>query len=198
MNRRSLPFIILGLLLLTAGTAGVARAQEETPVFGTLTGTAYRLVDQTIVDGVIVDEIEVPVTNGRIAIPELGIDEPLAADGTFSFSDLPVSSDPDNPTEVTVIFTAPGLGSYTYEHLRLRPGTVGPNLTPQMVETPRNNDRPRAPIDVGGDLPNMGGGPVAGSGAPVASGLLALVGAALFCAGASIRMIRRQVPSTVA
>ena len=176
--------VFLGGLFL--GTTSPTAAQET--AFGSLRGTAYRLVDQIIVDGVIEEEIELPVTDGRIAIPELGIDQPLAADGSFHFSNLPVSADLDNPTEVTVIFTAPGLGSYTYEHLRLHPGTGGPILTPQMISTPRTSGHPRAP----GPLPDTGGGgPLAGSGPPVASGLLALVGAALVCAGASMRLMRR-------
>ena len=111
-----------------------------------------------------------------------------------------MSADLDNPTEVTVIFTAPGLGSFTYLHLRLYPGPVGFNLTPQLTDTPRVNDRSRfhpdrdrAPVNTSGAFPEAGGGgAVAGSGSPVASGLLALVGAALFCAGASIRLMRRS------
>ncbi len=194
-------FIAVGAgVRLLPGSISSTAAQEPTPAFGTLTGMATRLVERIIVDGVIVDEIEVPVTDGRIAIPELGIDLPLGADGSFSFSDLPVSADPDNPTEVTVIFTAPGLGSYTYEHLRLYPGTVGSRLTPLMTGTPRVNDRgrahperDRAQMDVSGDLPQAGGGgPVAGSGPPVASWLLVLLGAALVCAGAGTRLIRRS------
>ena len=162
----------------------LAAAQQT--VFGTLTGTASRLTEQIIVDGAIVEQIEGPVTDGRIAIPELGIDRPLAADGSFHFSDLPVSADQDNPTVVTVIFTAPGLGSYTYEQIRLRPGTVGSNLTPQMIESPR--------VNTGGirtELPDTGSGPVAGSGLPSAFGLLALVGAAFLCAGAATHLMRR-------
>ncbi len=191
MNKRGFPFLIMALLVLAAGAgrSGVAGAQDPTPAFAILTGTAYRLVDQTIIDGVIHDQTQVPVTDGRIAIPELGIDQPLAADGSFHFSDLPVSADPDNPTEVTVIFTAPGLGSYTFEHVGLYPGTGGPILTPQMISTPRTSDHPRAP----GPLPGTGGGgPGAGSGPPVATGLLALLGVLLLCIGATARAMRRS------
>ncbi len=194
ISRRHGLLVLVFLASLFLGSLGSTQAQEEAPVFGALRGTAYRLVERIIVDGVIVDEIEVPVTDGRIAIPELGIDQPLAADGSFHFSDLPVSGDLDNPTEVTVIFTAPGLGSYTYEHLHLYPGTGGPILTPQMIDTPRNNDHPRAAIDVSGDLPKTGGGgPAAGSGLRVTSALLALslVGAALVCVGVASRVIRK-------
>lgn len=141
--RRIIRDAVLLIPVLFAGTllasTGLTVAQVPTGE-ATLTGTAYRLVDQTIVDGVVVDETEVPITDGRIAIPELGIDMPLAADGTFQLSDLPVGVDPDNPTEVTVIFTAPGLGNYTVLHLPLYPGPVGPILTPQLIETPRVND----------------------------------------------------------
>ena len=126
---------------------GLIGAQETTPARAVLSGTAYRLVDQTIVDGYVVDETQVPVTNGRIAIPELGIDEPLADDGTFSLSNLPVSADLESPTEVTVIFTALGVGSFTYEHLRLYPGTLGWILRPQMIDAPRVNDRRDAHVD---------------------------------------------------
>ena len=181
--------------LFPGGTVSTA-AQETAPAFGTLTGTAYRLVELIIVDGVIVNQTQVPVTDGRIVIPELGIDLPLATDGSFSLSDLPVSADLDNPTEVTVIFTAPGLGSFTYLHLRLYPGTGGPILTPQLTDTARVNDRSRfhpdrdrAPVNTSGAFPDTGGGgPVPGSGSPAASGLLALVGAALLGAAASIRL----------
>jgi hypothetical protein len=101
------------------------------------TGTAYRLVDQTIVDGVVMDETEVPVSDGRIRIPELGIDMPLAPDGTFGFNDLPMSADSQDPTEVTVVITAPGLGEYRYEHMRLYPAWVGATLTPQLIRSRR-------------------------------------------------------------
>ena len=130
--------VLLGSALVIATPAA---AQEPPPATAALTGTAYRLVDQTIVDSVVVDETELPVTDGRIAIPELDIDVALAKDGSFRLSDLPVDADTDRPTEATVVFTAPGLGSFTYLHLRLYPGPVGPNLTPQMIDTPRVNDR---------------------------------------------------------
>ncbi len=118
-----------------------------------------------------------------------------------------MSGDLDNPTEVTVIFTAPGLGSFTYLHLRLYSGEhlrldsrpVGAILTPQLTDAPRvddrsrfHPDRERAPVNTSGAFPATGGGgPVAGSGSPVAAGLLALAGAALLCAGASIGLMRR-------
>jgi len=131
----------------------VSTAQVPAVDVATLTGTAYRLVDQTVVDGVVIDDREVPITDGRIAIPELGIDIPLAEDGSFHLSDLPASADPGNPTEVTVIFTAPGLGSFTYLHLRLYPGHVGPNLTPQLIDTPRVDDLSRGHRGTGPALP---------------------------------------------
>ena len=186
---------VLALLAAVTGVPAVSHAQTTpTPAMATLTGTAYRLVDQTIVDGVVVDETEEPIMDGRIAIPELGIDMPLAADGTFALSNLPVSADPDNPTEVTVIFTAPGLGSYTYLHLRLFPGTVGPIPTPQLIDTPRVNDLNRAHFhdDSMRAFPvTGGGGPATGSGLPVAPALLALVGAALVFAGTAARRMRK-------
>ena len=110
---------------------------------GTLTGTAYHLVDQTIVGSLVVDETVELIRDGRIAIPELGIDMPLSPDGTFRLSNL-ASGTPHAVIQVTVLFTAPGLGSYTYLHLRLYPGTVGPNLTPQLIDVPRVNDLNRA------------------------------------------------------
>jgi hypothetical protein len=105
-----------------------------------LSGTAYRLVDQIVEEGVVVHEIEEPVASGRLAIPELGIEMTLAYDGSFELTDLPVSDDANRPTKVTAIFTAPGLGSFTYTHLPLYPGRAGWILTPQMIETPRIND----------------------------------------------------------
>ena len=106
---------------------------------GTITGTANRLVDQTIVDGVVVDETLEPISDGRIAIPELDIDMPLVVGATFDLSNLPASADRDNPTEVTVVFTAPGLGSFTYLYLRIGPG-YRPILTPVLIDTPRVDD----------------------------------------------------------
>ena len=189
--KRILPVAIVAVLIAAGVAISTAStlAQETDPVLGSLRGTASRLVEQIIVDGAIVDEIEVPVTDGRIAIPELGIDQPLAADGSFHFSDLPVSADLENQTIVTVIFTAPGLGSYTFEHVGLYPGTGGPILTPQMIDIPRVNDQ--GLIQSG--LPETGGsGPVAGSGLSLALWLLALGGAGLLCAGAATRMIMRS------
>ena len=175
------------------GVTAVTHAQiTPTQGMATLTGTAYRLVDQTIVDGVVVDETLEPISDGRIAIPELGIDMPLAADGTFALSNLPVNADPDNPTEVTVIFTAPGLGSFTFLHFLIYPGPVGPTLTPVLIDTPRVDDHSdRGGPQVSSALPEAGGGPAAGSGLPVAPALLALAGVALIFAGAATRRIRR-------
>jgi hypothetical protein len=132
-----LVLVLFGSAFL-GSTAPVA-AQAPAADVGTITGTAYRLVDQTIVDGLVVDQALEPISDGRIAIPELGIDVPLAAGATFAFDSLPVSTDPDNPTEVTVIFTAPGLGSFTYLYLRIGQGHR-PNLTPQLTATPRVDD----------------------------------------------------------
>ena len=77
---------------------------------GTLTGTAYHLVDQTIVGSLVVDETVELIRDGRIAIPELGIDMPLSPDGTFRLSNL-ASGTPHAVIQVTVLFTAPGLGA---------------------------------------------------------------------------------------
>ncbi len=198
MNKRGLPLVIVAaLLLLASGVAstGSTAAQETTPASATLTGTAYRLVYQTIVDGYVVDETKEPVTDGRIAIPELGIDEPLAANGSFRFTNLPVSGNPDVLTDVTVIFTAPNLGSYTFLNLRLYPGAGGPILRPLLIATPRVNDVSyEHRHGVFDDLPQAGGGgPMADAGSPVAPALIAfaLVGAALLCAGAATRFTGR-------
>lgn len=121
------------------GSTGLATAQAPPPGVGTITGTASSLVDQTIVDGVVIDQTLEPIGDGRIAIPELGIDMPLGADASFDLPDLPASADPDNPTEVTVVFTAPGLGSFTYLHLRIGEG-YHPILTPVLIDTPRIDD----------------------------------------------------------
>lgn len=174
--------LTLAPFLLVAAFAGgwpTAHAQDTTPALAALSGTAYELVDQTIVDGIVIDETQVPVTNGRIAIPELGTDQPLLEDGSFSFSDLPVSADPNNPTEVTVIFTAPGLGSFTFLHLRLYPGPVGPILTPQLIDIPRVDDLARE-RGTGGPLPATGTGHPVGDTPPFAVvAILALLGATL-------------------
>ncbi len=160
---------------------------------GALTGTAYHLVDQTIVDGVVVDQTLEPISDGRIAIPELGIDMPLSADGTFALSNLLASATPHTIAQVTVVFTAPGLGSYTFLHLLVYPGPVGPNLTPQLIDTPRVNDLNRAHFhdDSMRGFPVTGGGPAASPGLPVAPALLALAGAALVFAGSATLRTRR-------
>ncbi len=165
------------------------------PGGGALTGTVYHLVDQTIVDGVVVDQTLEPISDGRIAIPELGIDMPLSVDGTFALSNLLASATPHTIAQVTVVFTAPGLGSYTFLHLLVYPGPVGPNLTPQLIDTPRVNDLNRAHFhdDSMRAFPVTGGGfPAAGSGLSVAPALLALAGAALIFAGATARHIRKD------
>ncbi len=186
LRRLTLLAALALLLAAVMGVTAVTHAQTTpTPATATLTGTAYRLVDQTIVDGVVVDETLEPISDGRIAIPELGIDMPLAADGTFALSNLPVSADPDNPTEVTVIFTAPGLGSFTYLHLRIGPG-YRPILTPVLIDTPRVDDHSMRSFPETG-----GGGPAAGSRLPVTPALLALAGAALIFAGAVTRRTRK-------
>ena len=144
MPGRLAPVLTLAVLLGAAGISLLLVDEGGSDAStATLSGTAYRLVSQTVVDGVVVDETQVPVTDGRIAIPELGIDMPLALDGSFRFSALPVRADPASPTEVTVVFTAPGLGSFTFLHLRLYPGSQGPILTPQMIDTPRVGDLSR-------------------------------------------------------
>lgn len=148
-------------------------------------------------DYLVVEEIVAPVTNGRIAIPELGIDEPLSPRGSFRFTDLPVSADEDNPTEVTVIFSAPGLGSFTFLHLRLYPGTVGPHLTPQLTEVPRVDDLSRdhreIRLDASRELPNAGSGASDTSFAlSTLSAVLALAGAALLLAGGTVLLWQRR------
>ena len=47
------------LVSLFLGSLGPTTAQETSPAFAVLTGTAYRLVDQTVIDGVIVNQTQV-------------------------------------------------------------------------------------------------------------------------------------------
>ena len=137
---------IRGKLLLTAllaamivlGGAGQTAAETQ-PKLGSISGTAYVLVGQTVVDGIVTAEEENPVAEGMLAIPELDVSVAIGPDGSFSVSDLPVNADPADVTEVTVIITAPGSGSFTYNNLRIGPG-YRPILSAQLTQDPRVDD----------------------------------------------------------
>lgn len=122
--------------LITEGTAG---AQTEDSFVGRVSGTAYRLVEQTVVDGLVVDEELEPISNGRIAIPELDIDTPLETDAEVRLRNLPASADRENPTKITVVFSAPGLGDFTFRNVPIGPW-VDPILTPVLIDQPRVDD----------------------------------------------------------
>lgn len=139
---------IVGLALVLVTSAFLVRAsttaaQIPESAVGTISGTAYRLVDQTVVDGLVVEENLEAITDGQIAIPELGLDMPLPEDGEFDLRDLPASAKPENPTRVTVIFTAPGLGSFTFLNVPIVPW-MNPVLTPVLIDEPRVDDLSRA------------------------------------------------------
>ncbi len=139
MARITLLLAIVSLTALFASSIRAVRAQTTAPATGTMAGTAYQLADQTVVSRLVLDEKLEPISGGRVSIPELEVDRALAADGKFDLRDLPASSDPLNPTEVSVVFTAPGLKSFTYLHLPVAPN-FHPILTPVLTTTPRVDD----------------------------------------------------------
>ena len=72
-------------------------------------------------------------------------------------------------------------------HVEVEDGLVTCQEAAEPTADPTSTPLPSLPA-------TGGGGPVTGSGSPVASGLLALVGVALVCAGAASRLTRRLRP----
>ena len=137
MNRLLLPILTIQVLLALGGAllaaacggAGSAAAQEPTPAITSLTGQVSTIVDRTIVDGVVVDQTEVPVTHGHITIIELDATQPLAADGTFNFPNLLL---PEEPMLVSIEIRAVGYRPTTWANYLLMFGGTGPNFTPNL------------------------------------------------------------------
>lgn len=102
---------------------------EDAPAIGTLTGTISRLVEQIIVDGVVVDEILEPVTNGRVTILELGVEQPLGPDGSFSFRRLQFSR---GHMLVSLEVQAEGFRPTTWANRLVLSAGTGPNFTPRI------------------------------------------------------------------
>lgn len=198
--------VLLGGALLS-GTRSTA-AQQPTPAFATLTGTVYYLVDQTIVDGVVVHEEKAPVTNGRVTILELNVSQPLAKDGTFTFSNLTL---PQDPMLVSYEIRAEGYRPTTWANMHVLTARSAPILTlplepgdePKLIDwCPDLLARPQEDLSAVGhqhaefcsQLPKAGGGgPMGGSGAPVGALplVLALVGAVLVGVGTMTHRLGR-------
>ena len=114
---------------------GVALARGEvgvsatSPAFTNFTGTMSRLVEQKMVDGVVVDEILEPVTNGRVTILELGVEQPLGPDGSFSFRRLQFSR---GHMLVSLEVQAEGFRPTTWANRLVLSAGTGPNFTPRI------------------------------------------------------------------
>ncbi len=102
---------------------------EAAPAIGTLTGTISRLVEQIFEGQVVVEEITEPVTSGRVAIPELGVEQPLGPDGSFSFRRLEFSRD---HMLVSVVVQAEGFRPTTWANRLVLSAGTGPNFTPRI------------------------------------------------------------------
>ena len=195
MNKRGLPFLIMALLVLTVGTMGVAQAQETPyPVTLTMSGPAtaisgqeityrlrYQLTDpSTLSRTAIVISFSQRATfvSTQVISGTPGVLRPHS-ENFFRWSDLGNSTQTEGEIEMVVRIDADFRGS-VFSGARV-PGTM--TTSSNTVETQ---------VFAPGMLPEAGGGgPVGGSGSPVAAGLLALVGAALLGAAASIRLMRR-------
>lgn len=114
------------------GVSLSARGREVTeaaPAIGTLTGTISRLVEQIFEGQVVVEEITEPVTNGTVSIPELGVEQPLGPDGSFSFRRLEFSRD---HMLVSVEVEAEGFRPTTWANYLVLSAGTGPNFTPRI------------------------------------------------------------------
>ena len=187
--------VFLALLLLIAGTMGVAQAQVTPyPVTLTMSGPAtaisgqeityrlrYQLTDpSTLSRTAIVISFSQRATfvSTQVISGTPGVLRPHS-ENFFRWSDLGNSTQTEGEIEMVVRIDADFRGS-VFSGARV-PGTM--TTSSNTVETQ---------VFAPGMLPEAGGGgPVGGSGSPVAAGLLALVGAALLGAAASIRLMRR-------
>ncbi len=198
MNKCSLPFIIMALLLLLgAGRIGATHAQVAAwPVTLTMTGPTTAVAGQEISYRVhyrLTDPSRRARGGFRIPIPQnttyvstrvvSGPARTLAhLDERFVYwGSLDESEETDGAVELIVKIDAEYVGSiFGWAYV---PGTETTNSN--FVETQ---------VFAPGTMPEAGGGdPVAGSGLRVAPALLALAlaGAALLCAGAATRVMRR-------
>jgi Tol biopolymer transport system component len=62
-----------------------------------------------------------------------------AENGRAIIKDVPVSTDPERPTRVNVIITAPGYAPFSFKWVPLYPGN-GPILTPDLSDQPQVDD----------------------------------------------------------
>lgn len=116
---------------------------EAAPAIGTFTGTISLVVDQIVVDGWegdrVVRDILEPVTNGIVTILELGVGQPLGADGSFSFRHLEMSED---HMLVSVQVQADGYRPTTWANRLVLSPDVGPDfaLRIELGEEPMLTD----------------------------------------------------------
>ena len=193
--------VVLALLhTAAAGTMGVARAQiTPWPVRLTMTGPATAVSGQEVsyrVDYQLLDPVTVSQTSFQISIPRNttyvssevvsgpeGILSRLEEGFFVGWAGLGNAEETEGAVEITVNIDPEFVGVIATQ--ALEPGTF--TAVSNIVETQ---------VFAPGMLPEAGGGgAVAGSGLRVAPALLALslVGAALLCAGAATRIMRRAI-----
>lgn len=121
---------VLGIVIPGLGTRNAETVTQETGLaIGTLTGSINLLIEQIVVDGAVVDEILAPVTNGQVSIPELGVDQDLALDGSFNFAHLSL---PQYPMLVSVEVQAAGFRPTTGANYLVLYRGLGPIFTPRL------------------------------------------------------------------
>ena len=197
MNKRGFSFLILALLLLTAGTNGIAQAQVTPyPVTLTMSGPAtaisgqeityrlrYQLTDpSTLSRTAIVISFSQRATfvSTQVISGTPGVLRPHS-ENFFRWSDLGNSTQTEGEIEMVVRIDADFRGSISSRAYVPGTETASSNIAETQVFAP-------------GMLPEAGGGgALVGPGLPVASGLLAFVGVALVCAGAAARIMRRPI-----
>ncbi len=199
---RVIPVAIVVVLILAGvgfsllGPMGVAQAQVTPwPVTLTMTGPSTAVSGQEItyrVDYQLLDPAYVSQTGFLFDFPENttyvsseivsgpeGILLRLEKGFFVEWGGLGNAEETEGTVEITLKIDSEFVGSFATRALEPGTETAFSNIVETQVFAP-------------GTLPEAGdGGYVAGSGSPVASGLLALVGAALLCAGASIGLMRR-------
>ncbi|MCH8949168.1 MAG: hypothetical protein IIB87_02180 [Chloroflexi bacterium] len=211
MNRRGLLITIMALLVLAAGagTMGVAQAQsggfdyavhvdslvmdvgEEGSVELSITDIADRVTAWTIeitYDAEVISVVDCLPRKGGVCREDLGVGRlqvtgasaaGLTRDTVLGSITVQCEKVGNSPLALSVVAyrSRPNMPK---QAAQIEDGAV------TCAEAAEPTSTPMIALPAAG-----GGGAVVGSGSPVASGLLALVGAALVCAGAASRVIRR-------
>lgn len=214
MNKRKLPFLILALLVLTAGVllltgrfSGEAQAQgggfdyavhvdslvmavgEEGSVDLSIIDIAESVGEWTFeitYDAEVISVGDCLPRKGGVCTEDLGVGRlqvtgasaaGLTRDTVIGSISVQCEKVGNTPLALTVIVFGGGPNMPTQD-VQVEDGAVTCEEAAEPASTPMIS------------LPATGGGPLAGSGSAVAPGMLALVGAALLGAAASIRLMR--------